>query len=271
MVKTRSRSLAAIAAGALLLAPLAGCGGSDDKKSGDDAKASSSSSSSTSPGVGETSSDDATEPGSSSGGKEVDTADFIETVLDAMKEKKTAHMVIELGSSMTANADFRYGEDNVPEMRMKSTMGSTNIEIILVGGAMYMQQPGGKYLKIDKDDPAMGSLLDQFSALGPQSSVTAMREGIEKIVDLGSAKIDGEELDKYELTVDTKAVAEQLGEAATAADLPKTVVYTMYLDDDDLMRRVDMEVSGQKIVMKVSDWGEPVDIKAPPASKIVKQ
>ena len=33
MLTTRSRSLAAVAAGALLLATLAGCGGSDDKKS----------------------------------------------------------------------------------------------------------------------------------------------------------------------------------------------------------------------------------------------
>ena len=61
------------------------------------------------------------------------------------------------------------------------------------------------------------------------------------------------------------------GAAAGAGDLPKTVTYTLYVDQDHLMRRIDMTIAGQSIQMLVSDWGKPVEIAAPPASQIMSQ
>jgi hypothetical protein len=49
------------------------------------------------------------------------------------------------------------------------------------------------------------------------------------------------------------------------------VTYDLYVDDQHLMRRIDMTVAKQKITMKVSHWGEPVDIAAPPASQVMSQ
>lgn len=267
MLKTRARSLAMIAAGALLLTTaLAGCGGSDDDKSGD---SKSSSSGSPSGSGGSTGSSDEGDGDSGSKGSEVDAQDFIERVTAAMVSKRTAHMVIELGSSMTANADFRYTANGSPEMKMEAQTGGTRFQVILIGGTMYMQQSaGGKFLKIEKDDPGMGALLEQFGNLGPQQSIEALKDGVEKVVKVGTEKVDGEELTEYELTVDPAMIRKQFGSAAPSADQPKTSTYAMFLDDDGLMRRVDLEVNGQKIVMKVSDWGEPVEIKAPPASQV---
>lgn len=263
MVTIRTRSLAAIAAGALLLAPLAGCGGSSNKP------AHANSTSSSSPTGGATPGDTS----SNSGGGNVDAAKFVDDITSAMRAKQTAHMVIELGSSMTATADFRYAADGTPEMRMVAQTGGTKYEVILTGGAMYLQQPGGKYLKISKSDPALGSLLSQFSSLGPQESLKLMKSGIKKVTKVGTTQLDGSEVTKYELTVDAQAAAKQLGAAAAsaAANLPKTVTYTLYVDNQNLMRGIDMDVAGQKIVMRVSGWGSPVNIAAPPASKLVKQ
>jgi hypothetical protein len=70
--------------------------------------------------------------------------------------------------------------------------------------------------------------------------------------------------------VDTEAVAKTLGGlAAAAGNLPKSVTYDLYVDQDHLMRRVVMTVAKQTITMTVSKWGEPVDIKAPPASQVM--
>jgi len=260
MTSTRSRSLAAIVAGALLLATLAGCGGDSDKKS-DGAKPSSSSPSASL-------STPAGEPTGSPGGTEVDATGFITEVADAMRTRKTAHMVIQLGTTMTANADFKYAADGTTQMRMVAQTGGQRFEVIVVGGAMYLQQPGGKYLQVKKSDPGMGSLMQQFSNLGPQASIDAVKAGLKSVKKFGKQKIDGDEVTRYELTVDTEALAEQLG-SASPAGMAKTTIYTLFVDEDNLMRRVELEMDGQETVMSVSDWGKPVVIKAPPKSKIV--
>ena len=40
---------------------------------------------------------------------------------------------------------------------------------------------------------------------------------------------------------------------------------------DDLLRQAKLTVSGQTLVMKVSDWGKPVTITVPPASQVMKR
>src|SRR5690242_4134711 len=146
MFHTRSRTVAALAAGTLLLAPLAGCGGDDGK----DAKPSSSSSASDS---GSDSGSDSESEGSepSASGEDVDVEEFIGDLVAAMQDKRTATMVIELGSSMTATADVDYAASGT-RMAMKMTTGSQKVQVVLADGTMYLQQSAnGKFLKIDKD------------------------------------------------------------------------------------------------------------------------
>ncbi len=275
MLESRPRRLAAIAAGAVLLAaPLAGCGSSDEKSG--DAKAGSSASSTTSPSpADETSSSASSTPSSgSSAPADPDAREaqaFLARVTKAMREGKTAHLVLAIGSSMTADADVAYRGDKTA-MRMTMSAGNQNVQVILLDGAMYLQQAaGGKYVKIDKSDPAMGALLDQFNSFTPQESLNQVKGGVTKVTKVGTEKIDGKNFDKYALTVDTKAISGGLGTAASQANLPKTVTYAMYVDGDDLLRRVSMDVAGQKVVMNVTDWGKSIKIEAPPASQVQKR
>jgi hypothetical protein len=270
MATTRSRSLAALAAGSLLVATLAGCG-SDDKAKDASSKASSSPSVTT---PTPTQNADATDPTAgvtpAAPGARLTKDNLVATMVAAMREKKTAHMTMELGSSIGADADIRYSGSGT-DMKMSMDMGPTKAVVILVDGVMYMQQSaGGKYLKIDKSDPAMGSLLDQMAAMGPESSISAMKGAVEKVEYAGKKSIDGDETDLYHVTVDTAAVAKGLGGMAGAAgSLPKSVTYDLYVDHDHLMRKVVMTVSKQTVTMTVSKWGEPVDITAPPASQVM--
>ncbi|MBO9520678.1 MAG: LppX_LprAFG lipoprotein [Nocardioidaceae bacterium] len=257
----RTRSLAALAAGALLVATLAGCGGSDDKKKADEPTSTSTATATTSP------TDEPAASGTSTGSPEANA--FADKLIKAMREKKTAHMVIDMGSSVSLNADVRYAAD-ATDMKMRMTQGNVTLSVILVDDAMYLQQgAGGKYKKIDKSDPTFGALLSQVGNLGPEASVKAMKGAIKSVQKQGSATLDGDKVTKYRLTIDTTAMASMLGSTSTE-DLPKTLTYTMYLDDDDLLRGADMSVAGQALKLRVSKWGEPVEIKAPPASQLMK-
>jgi hypothetical protein len=156
-------------------------------------------------------------------------------------------------------------------MAMKLTTGAQTLSVVVVDKTVYVQQSvGGKYMRIDKTTAGAGALFSQFTSISPDRSVAAMKGAVKKVVLVGEEKIDGEELTEYSLTVDTTKVSAAMGSGFAASDLPKTVTYTMYVDGDDLLRQVKMEISGQKVDMKVSKWGEPVEIKAPPASQIVK-
>jgi hypothetical protein len=279
MLTTRSRSLTAIAAGAALVAALAGCGGSGDKADkGKDAGASSSTSESSSPSASTSPTADATgavdtgDTGHAAApGERLTVDNLVPTMLAAMREKKTAHMVMDIGSSVGAEADLRYTGSGT-DMKMSMDMGPTKASVILVGNVMYMQQSaGGKYLKIDSSDPTMGSILKQMSSLGPESSISAMKGALKKVEYVGSDTVDGDKVSKYQVTVDTTAMADTLGGAAGLGDLPKTVTYDLYVDHDHLMRRIDMTVQKQHIDMRVSNWGKPVEIKAPPASQVMSQ
>ena len=276
MLITRSRTLAAIAAGALVLTAVAGCG-SDDKGKDSDAKSTASSpsaSSSTDTGDVTGSTDDSTsvdEADAAAPGERLTKGNLVATMLAAMRDKQTARMTMKIGSSISANADVRYSED-ATEMKMSMDMGSTKASVILVDGVVYMQQSaGGKYVKIDKDTPGMGSIVEQMSGLSPDGSIEAMRGALKSVKYAGSDTVDGTKVSKYRVTADTSAMASSLGGAAGAADLPDTVTYTLYVDRDQLMRRIDMDIAGQKIQMLVSDWGKPVDIAAPSASEIMSQ
>jgi hypothetical protein len=271
MTSTRSRSLAAVAAGALLVTALAGCG-SDDKAKDTSSKPSASATTASPSAEASTgaSTGAAADGTPAAPGARLTKDNLVATMVAAMREKKTAHMTMELGSSIGADADIRYSGSET-DMKMSMDMGPTKAEIILVDGTMYMQQSaGGKYLKIDKSDPAMGTLLDQMSAMGPESSISAMNGAVEKVEYAGRKSIDGDTTDLYHVTVDTAAAAKGLGGiAGSAGNLPASVTYDLYVDHDHLMRRVVMTVSKQTITMTVSKWGEPVDIEAPPASEVM--
>jgi hypothetical protein len=272
---TRTRTLAAIATAALALTALAGCG-SDDKSK--DAGPKTTVSSSSSPSASSSPSDDVTGDTSPAAdgeaaapGERLTAKNLVATMLAAMREKKTAHMTMELGSSISADADVRYSSD-ATEMKMSMEMGPTTAQVILVDGTVYMQQSAGsKFVKISKDTPGVGDMITQLTGLSPSSSVSAMRGSLKKVQYVGRATVKGTTVDKYRVTADTAAMARTLGSTAGMGDLPKTVSYDLYVDSDHLMRRIDMKIAGQSITMLVDKWGEPVDITAPPASEVLSQ
>jgi hypothetical protein len=95
-----------------------------------------------------------------------------------------------------------------------------------------------------------------------------MRSGVRKVTYVGAENVDGVDADHYRVVVDSAAMFRAMKQQ-TVPGMPKNLVYDMWLDDHDLLRRMQFEVAGQSVAMSMSKWGEPVSVTAPPASKVV--
>ena len=265
------RALAAAAATATVLA-LAGCGGDDDKAA-DKASSPSSASDSSAPADAATSDSGAAEESEAAGsGEEMSADEFAGLLKDALDKATTAHVTMDLGGTLgSGEGDADYTKAP-PELAMKLTMDALggDVEVRLVGGTMYMKSPtfGDKWVSIPLDDPnsplgAIGSNLDvkkQFE-LFADAVTSATYEGAEDV--------DGESLDHYTATVDTKKLLQNLPSAAAGqVDVPESMTQDWWFDDDGLIRKFSSDVGGAATVMTLSEWGEDVDIEAPPSDEV---
>lgn len=261
------RVVGALAASALLLA-LASCG--DDKAdttAADPTATTSAASTPTAP----------TE--SATTGVEVDTAEFAAAIDRAFSKLKTARIAMTVtaeGTVITADGQVDYGGPS-PEMALSMSseaFGEAAIDMRLVDKVMYMKLPmvdgSGKFYKIDLNDPnnPLGSSLGQLDSFDPKSTFGSFTAGLEKVVNVGTEDVDGEELTHYVLTTDTAEIKKTLSRA-DAKKLPATLTYDVWLDSDSQVRKMVAEMPGAgALTMELSHLGEPVDIQAPPAGQV---
>ena len=267
------RTLAALAVAPLLSVGLVACGDDDSSAGQDDTSLSSSSSE----GAG-----DQPEEGST-----IEPADFVQTVSDGVEASTTAQMTMEMSlgtsGSITAEGDVDYTTDP-PSMAMTMeipalTGGDGEMDIRLVDGTVYLsmgQVTQGKFWKVDPADPdgplsslGMDQLMDQMN---PAKALEAMEEGITEVTYVG----EEDDLDHYALTVDLEKMMAAMGSdmpPAAEGQMPDTVSYDVWLDEEDRISKMSMDDlpmggSSSSLKMTVSDWGEDVDIEAPPADQV---
>lgn len=250
MISIPRRSLAALAVTGLLLAGSTACG--DDKKSSPASSASSSS-------------PDAS-TSAASVGKEIDVADFVKDLGAAMEAQGSVHMSIAGSSAIKLEADVLYGAN--PSIKLTTEAMGQEIDFVIVDGDLYLKQGTAKYSKIAKDDPTFGSLLGTFEDFGPRASVKSLEDGISKVVEVGPKTVDGEELLQYDVTADTSKTTGAFGQLAGAQPSSKFVTMSFFVDDTKLIRQIQVDADGQKVAMTFSDWGKPVEIKAPSGAEL---
>jgi hypothetical protein len=271
----RVRRLVAVTAASVVLVGVGGCGGDDTTPVADDSPATGSSSAQE-PTAESEAAETEEEPEAQPGGYDAD--ELLAAMKAAVADNESSHMVMQIsggGQEMNAEGDVSYeGDTTSMQLTMQAPqLGAGVIEMRLVDDVMYMSMPPmtqpGKFLKFDIDDPSspMGS-LGGITQGDPMATFEAFDEGLEKVEYLGSEDLDGEELDHYVLTVDGAAAAKVQG--APAGSVPKTLTYDLWLDDDDLMRRVQYTMQGGGVTITMSDWGEPVTVKAPAPGAIMQ-
>jgi len=219
-------------------------------------------------------------------GDEVDPGEFVGLVVDGMEASTTGHltMTTSMGKTgeLTAEGDVDYTADPVAMAMTMSMpmMGGSSADIRFVDGIFYMslgEMTGGKFWKVDPSDSSspLGDLGPMLDGMDPRAMMERVEPAIETVTYDGEEDVDGRSLDRYELTVDTAALAEAMDAPdAAMAQLPDTVTYDLWLDEEHRMAQTTMElpIQGSTAVVEMSmdDWGKDVSIEAPPADQIAE-
>ena len=113
----------------------------------------------------------------------------------------------------------------------------------------------------------LGQGMPDFSTnLDPKKQAAAFDKAVTAFEQKGAAEtIDGVKATPYVITVDPKKAPDTYGSMVTE---PMDFVY--YVGPDDLPRKMVYKDENGDFTATYTDWGANVDIKAPPADKIVK-
>jgi LppX_LprAFG lipoprotein len=256
----------------LALGALAACGGTSSSTTADTAAPTSSPTSDTSTGSGATTGTDAKE-------QTVDSARFLAMLKAGAQKLTTAKFSMTMdasGQQISADGALDMtGSTPAMKISMDLTGMGTPTEMILLGGTMYIAMPNGNgtFVKMDLTDPngPMGSLGNALGGLDPKSLMDQLSPDVfKKVVYDGTETVRGQQLKRYSVTLDASSVPMLKGmPSSSTASLPKTMTYDMWLDDQGRMAQFKMLM--KKVVsmtMTYSDFGAPVDIKAPDPSKV---
>jgi hypothetical protein len=263
--RPNARARRAIAAGVVvpLLAVGAAACGDDNATSGKAAAATTSPSASASD-----------TPSSQPAGEEVDAAQFADDLATAYDNLTTAKVSLSFdGPAKIVSSgvvDYR-GDDPALKMSVEGAYGTgTTSEVILVDKAMYLQVAGknAKYLKIDLSDPnnPLADSMGDMAAIDPRATIEAFTKNVKSVHKIGSEDVDGTPTTHYVLVADTQALGDQLGKKA---DLPKSLSYDMWLDQEGRPRRIESDLGGQgSMRTDMTDYGSDVSVEAPPADQV---
>lgn len=216
-------------------------------------------------------------------------------------------MDMNMGSmvSMKAEGQAEYaGADTKMAMTMNMDMsgvpgaggqaGGMAIEMIMIDRKIYIKMPAG--MGGDAGKPWMAMSLDDLSSggagMGQSFEMSDPSKTLEMIQENGKIKnvtqttIDGQPATTYEVELDFKKLAEKMGQTLPGDIKIDAIPMKVSLNSDNLPVQIEMDMgammkqigeqTGQtmpgmedaKMVAKYTNWGEPVNIQAPPPDQV---
>lgn len=276
MTTMRTRWTALLSAGALSLT-LAACGG-DDAAEGEpttsEAVTTEDGAATEDAGAEETSED-----AGSAEGEDVDIQEFLAMLKSPGEEKLSSYtmtMTINMGGQameMEGAVDLT-GEQAALDMDM-TMPGMGAVSMIMAEGRVFMSMPGvtedGKYLEVPPEQ--LGDVSTQLDEVDITSTWDAWEAGAKSVTFLGEEDVDGQDMRRYEVTVDTQAALDAAGQTGDDADtasamLGDEITYDVWLDGDNLMRKVAFEMEGVVTEMFANNYGEAQGIAVPSEDQI---
>lgn len=283
---TGTRWTTLLAAGTLSLS-LAACGGSDDADGGSTAGSedgavgtaattqdTAGTSADTQAATGDGEGDEGGSAAAPAEGEEVPVEDFLAMLRSPGEEVMSSYeldMVVTTGGQtmeMAGEVDLGDGQPSVDADLTMPGLGATRM--IVVDGSAYVSMPGvtdeGKFLEVPQGElEDSGAGLDDIDVA---STWEDWDEGAGQVVYAGLEDVDGQELRRYEIVVDVQAVLDASGQtgsdaAEASAALGDEITYDVWVDEDDLVRRISYTAAGAVTEMTIDRWGEPMDIEAP--------
>lgn len=220
----------------------------------------------------DTSADDETTGGEQAAGTPISPDEFI-TLLKSPGMENMTSFSLDMNMNMDGEAMVMRGAADMSDgMAMDIEMevpGAGTVHLILIDGDAFMSMPGltedGQFFQVPLEE-VLGADAEAFS---DQVDITAQWDdweaGAQEVTFVGPEDVDGEQLNHYELLLDTSKV-----ESEDMAGMPGELTYDVWLDDQNFMRQVIFELEGVEAVMKMDNWGEPANIVAPDAADIMQ-
>lgn len=170
----------------------------------------------------------------------------------------------------------------------------SGVRMVLVDNVFYMKMPQlsamiapAEWVEMDlsKIDELGGfsfeELIDQTRQMDPMTQIR-MLQASGDFHEVGTETVDGVETTHYSGSVDVSKLSDLAGMDEDLRRMVEkgydtlgisTVNYEVWLDGDFFVRKMVMELPGsegtQTMTMTLSDYNQPVDIEAPPASDTV--
>ena len=156
-------------------------------------------------------------------------------------------------------------------MSVKGAYGTgTTSEMILVDKKMYLQVAGKnpKNLEIDLSDPdnPLAKSMGDMSAIDPRATIEAFTQNVKSVTRSAPRTSTAPRPRTTCWSRTPQALGDKLGKEA---DLPKSVSYDMWLDDEGRPRRIQADLGDQgSMQTDMTDYGSEVSIEAPPADQV---
>jgi hypothetical protein len=203
-----------------------------------------------------------------------------ETAVDALRSAAglsiTQHVTMQVQSSdgsFLMEGDGDSGPDSFTEMDVEMDQGDgRRLRMIYVDEVLYLSGEGladeGKFLEVDPDDagdPLAEAMKPALEGTGLADSLTAWEAALVDVrFESDEVLEDGTEAEKYTFLVDAQAAlaAQRPGEPLPSG-IPTTFVNEVWVDEHNLVRRVEFTLDGARTMVSMSDYCEPIDIEAP--------
>lgn len=182
----------------------------------------------------------------------------------AMFSHDTAHMEMTAGEE-SMSMDVRFGEGEEPAMTGTYRDGESVATMVVLDGKVYVREEGDPtYFQFP--DQLADQVLAEMEMSNPKEMAADLRSGIESVQYGGAHEVEYGPAHRYDVTMREEFIAEELG--VPAGSVPD-FSYRMWFDDDNLLRRFSVITDeGTAADVTFSEWGEPVEIEAPPPGRV---
>lgn len=211
-------------------------------------------------------------------GEEISPAEFVALMKSPGLEKLSSYtmeMTMRSGSSpmtMSGAADLT-GDQPALDLDM-DIPGAGAMNVRMADGRVFIAMPGqtpeGKFMEVPAEQ--LGEAGGALEDVDLMSQMEVWEESAKKVVFVGEEDVDGTTMRRYSMTIDGSAAMDAAGvddAAATSSGVPEEFVYDVWLDADNLMRKMAFETDGLVTEVLADNWGEPQDISVPADEDIV--
>lgn len=218
--------------------------------------------------------------GDAAEGEEIPASDFVAMLKEPGEEKLSTYVMT---MDMKAGAESMAMEGAVdlsgdtPQMQVDMDVpGAGTMQMVMAEGRMFMSMPGvteeGQFIEVPEEQ--LGDAATALDDVDITSQYDDWERNATKVVFLGEDDVDGTTMRHYEITMDASGLADSAGvtggdDAAVTSAFGDEFTYEVWLDDENLMRRMVMEIEGMVTEMKADRWGEPVEIEVPSEDQLM--